>query len=111
MAESLKAREEGEVERVGGIYAAFAENLRQSLEDLREEDGAQLMLDLWPDEQRRQRQRDMKAIEGRLDTLADERERELDLVRERYRDIRPYCTIAALVFAVSPQDADEWKED
>ncbi len=111
VAESLKAREEGEVERVGGIYAAFAENLRQSLDDLREEDGAQLMLDLWPDEQRRQRQRDMKAIEGRLDTLADERERELALVRERYRDIRPYCTIAALVFAVSPQDADEWKED
>ncbi len=48
------------------------------------------------------------AMEARLDTLTDERARELAGIRERYADVRPYVSTAAVVFAVTPQDATDW---
>lgn len=106
---SLEDRKQAELDRVRGVYRAFKENLQASLDQLREEDQEQLSFDFSTDEQRRQRERDVKHIERRLDDVDDEAERELEAVRERYRDVRPYLTIAALVFAVSPQDVAEWE--
>lgn len=48
-------------------------------------------------------------MEQRLDDLGAEEQRELETIRNRYRDVKPYVSIAALVFAVSPQDAAQWK--
>jgi superfamily II DNA or RNA helicase len=106
---NLAKRLESELARVRGIYDAFELNLRDSIDQLDTSGGYQLQLDLDNDEQRRQRLRDLHAMHDRLDTLADERERELESVRERYRDPRPYVTIAALVFAVAPHNAQEWE--
>lgn len=107
--DSLSRREMDEAERTQGIYAAFAENLRASLDKLLGVDRAQLELDLCTDEQRRQREADVRAIRERLLVLGDEEANEVEGVRERYRDVRPVLNIAALVFAVSEKDARAWE--
>ena len=108
--DNLKAREKADLDRVKGIYGAFRENLRMSLDQLNGDDQAQLMFDLF-EEERRQRQQDVRNIARRLDSVDDEETRELDAVRERYRDVKPYLSIAALVFAVSPADAKAWEAE
>lgn len=108
--EDLEKREGDEVMRVEGIFAAFRANLEDSLASLRDDEFALFMQpQLWGDDQKRQRERDIRAMEDRLSTLGEEERRELDAVAERYRDIKPYVTIAALAFAVSPEDAAEWR--
>lgn len=108
--DNLRAREKADLERVRGIYGAFRENLRTSLGQLNGEDQAQLTLDLF-EEERRQRQQDVKNIARRLESVDDEETRELNTVRERYRDVKPYLSIAALVFAVSPADVEAWEAE
>ena len=108
--DNLKTREKVDLDRVKGIYGAFRENLRISLDQLNGDDQAQLMFDLF-EEERRQRQQDVRNIARRLDSVDDEETRELDAVRERYRDVKPYLSIAALVFAVSPADAKAWEAE
>ena len=107
--DDLKKREGEELSRVEGIFSAFRLNLEDSLEEVREEERElYLQPTLWVDDQRRQRTRDIQLMRDRLSTLDMEEKRELEAVAERYRDIKPYVTIAALVFALSPSDAKEW---
>jgi hypothetical protein len=107
--DDLAKRENEELARVEGIFSAFRLNLKDSLEELREvERELYNQPTLWVDDQRRQRTRDIQLMRDRLSTLGMEEKRELEAVTERYRDIKPYVTIAALVFAVSPDDAKEW---
>ncbi|WP_220395845.1 hypothetical protein [Bifidobacterium pseudocatenulatum] len=106
---SLKDREEVDLARAHGIFEQFRLNLNDSLESLRRQDENDLQLTLWEDDERRQRQRDIRKMEQRLDDLGAEEQRELETIRNRYRDVKPYVSIAALVFAVSPQDAAQWK--
>lgn len=106
----LEKREQDEMARVEGIFASFRANLEDSLESLKDQELSLFMQpQLWGDDQRRQRERDVRAMEDRLSTLGEEERRELDAVAERYRDIKPYVTITALAFAVSPDDAAEWR--
>ena len=44
-------------------------------------------------------------MEERLASLDDEERREVAAIRERYADIRPHVSAAAVVFALTPQDA------
>ena len=74
-----------------------------------EDDAAQLSL--WEDEERKQRKRDIRKMEQRLDDLDSEESRELDMIRLRYKDVKPYVSMAALVFAVSEQDAEQWRAE
>ncbi|WP_225220238.1 DISARM system SNF2-like helicase DrmD [Oerskovia merdavium] len=106
VAESLVKRKDADVDRAREIYAAFRRNLRDSLEALRREreDADGTLFGLLP-EQERQFQRDMRAMEDRLDTLDDEEKRELDSIRARYADVQPYVSAAAVVFALTPADA------
>ena len=106
MAEALRERSAADVERARGIYAAFRDNLSTSIASLRSEghEASQMLL---PDDQARQRQRDLEALQQRADELGDEEEREVAAIRERYADVRPYVTTAALVFALTPADAAE----
>jgi superfamily II DNA or RNA helicase len=100
----LEERRDSDIERARGIYTAFCTNLQDSLALLRSEAEEQLAM-LFSDDQQRQRQRDIRAMEDRLSTLSAEEEREVDGIRERYADVQPFVAAAAVVFALTPADA------
>ena len=104
VAERLVARRDSDIARAHQIFAAFRTNLRDSLRAIRAEEDEQLAM-LFVDDQLRQRQRDIRAMEERLETLDDEEAREVDGIRERYADIQPFVSAAAVVFALTPDDA------
>lgn len=105
--EQLTRRQEADVQRARDIFAAFRTNLRDSLARLRraDEEAAAMLL---PDDQQRQRRRDIEAMERRLDELGDEEARETEAIRERYADVKPHTTAAAVVFALTRDDAEGW---
>lgn len=95
VAESTRARE---------IFAAFRVNLRDSRDRLSREIAEQDAF-LFSDDQQAQRRRDLRAMEDRMASLDDEERRELDAIGERYADIKPHVSAAAVVFALTPADA------
>ena len=109
----LASRCQDDADRARGIFAAFRRNLQDSLRAVRqsEEEGQEALFTLVTDEQRRQRDRDVRAMEERLDALDEEEAREVDGIQERYQDIRPYVSQVALVFAVSGRDAEQWEQE
>lgn len=115
VSESLEKRHRDDVDRARGIYAEFRANLHDSLAHLRGEEAAQRegaagqLAFALPDDQHRQRQRDMRVMETRLERLDDEEAREVEGIRTRYSDVLPYVSAAALVFVLTPQDAQEWE--
>ncbi|WP_126032218.1 helicase-related protein [Bifidobacterium castoris] len=106
---SLHKREEDDKQRVHGIFSQFRANLQASLQRLKEEEDQEQMT-LWLDEEQRQRARDIANMTERLGALDDEERKEIELVDLRYRNIRPYVSIAALVFAVNERDAQQWRQ-
>lgn len=107
VAESLDARREADIARAREIFRAFRRNLTDSLRRLKEleAEAAETLFTL--PEQQRQYQRDIRAMEDRLATLDDEEAREIAGIRERYSDVKPFTTVAAVVFALTPQDAQQ----
>jgi superfamily II DNA or RNA helicase len=105
--EQLTRREVADVRRAHDIYAAFRSNLHDSLEALQqaEEEAAE---QLFTDDQQRQRRRDIDAMQRRLDELDDEEAREVAAITERYADVKPHTTAAAVVFALTRTDAEGW---
>lgn len=101
---TLDKRRDTDLQRAQEIYARFRDNLRNSLEQAKSEEAQQLTM-LFADDQQAQRRRDIRAMEDRLGTLEAEEKRELDGLRARYEDVRPYVSAAAVVFALTPQDA------
>jgi len=103
--DKLDERRVADIDRALQIFAAFRTNLGDSLRALRDaEEEREFMLAL-PDDQRDQRRRDIARMEERLSTLADEESREVQSLRERYADVQPYVSAAAVVFALTPRDA------
>lgn len=103
----LDRRRQADAERARKIYEAFRVNLRDSLAAMcraEEEDAAQL----FSDDQQRQRRRDIQAMQRRLDELDDEEAREVQAIQERYADVKPHTTAAAVVFALTPVDVASW---
>ena len=107
IADQLRGREQADVTRAGEIYAGFRRNLHESIAALTAID-AQEQLTLWPDDQRRQRERDIARMRNRRDELDDEQRREVDAIRARYADVKPHTMAAAVVFAMTPADAAQW---
>jgi hypothetical protein len=105
--EQLAQRQEADTRRAHEIYAAFRTNLHDSLAALNQAD-AEAAAQLWADDQQRQRRRDMDAMERRLGELGDEEAREILAITERYAEVKPHTTAAAIVFALTRADADEW---
>ena len=102
--ERLETRRTADVARAREIFGAFRLNLqesRQRLQAIEAEEAATL----WPTDQLAQVRRDIRAMEDRLATLADEEAREVAAIQDRYTDIRPHVSAAAVVFALTPQDA------
>jgi len=105
--EQLARREATDVQRAHDIYGAFRTNLRDSLDALRraEEEAA---ASLFADDQQRQRRRDVDAMDRRLDELDDEEAREVAAIADRYAEVKPHTTAAAVVFALTRTDAEGW---
>lgn len=100
----LAEREQADRDRAERIYAAFRRNLNESLDAARAAEN-ETQLALLPDDQARQRRSDIRAMEARLDALDAEEQRELSLIGERYTEVRPFVSAAAVVFALTPADA------
>ena len=108
--EQLTRRQSADIQRAREIFAAFRTNLGDSLSLLKaEESEAQGQLFTDPDQQRQWR-RDMEAMSRRLDELDDEEAREVMAITDRYADVKPHTTAAAVVFALTRADADGWTE-
>ena len=103
VSEQLSRRQQADLNRAREIFAAFRRNLAESLEQLTATE-AQAQLSLFPEEQQRQRRRDIESMRRRLDDLGDEEQREVTAIAERYREVRPHTTAAAVVFALTPED-------
>jgi len=102
--DALHKRRDTDIARARDIFAAFRVNLRESRErldrEIRDEEEK-----LFPDDQQRQRRRDLASMTDRLDSLDDEEQREIAAISARYAGIRPHVTAAAVVFALTPDDA------
>ena len=108
--EQLAKRQDADTQRAHEIFAAFRTNLRDSLAPLKAaEDEAQGQLFADPDQQR-QWSRDIEAMTRRLDELDDEEAREIAAITDRYADVKPHTTAAAVVFALTRDDAEGWVE-
>jgi hypothetical protein len=104
--DALYKRRDTDIDRAAKIYAAFRVNLRESYDRLaREIRGEEEKL--FPDEQQRQRRRDLASMDERLLSLDDEEQREIAGIRARYADVKPYVAAAAVVFALTPRDATD----
>jgi superfamily II DNA or RNA helicase len=102
---ALAARQDSDVTRATEIYAAFRVNLRESRDRLDQEIRSEDEL-LFTDDQQNQRRRDFSTIIDRLERLDGEEQREIDAIKARYAEIRPHVTAAAIVFALTPADAE-----
>lgn len=103
--EKLESRRDADMARAHEIFGAFRLNLRESrqrlADDIREQEEM-----LFTDDQQRQRKQDLRAMEDRLASLDEEEEREIVSIRERYADIKPHVSAAAVVFALTTHDAE-----
>lgn len=98
----LTKRKEADTARVVEIFDRFGTTLRDALAQAEAIDNDP-QLSLFDDE-RRQSERDLREIRQRMETLADDRGRELAAVESRYDDIRAWEFPAALIFAIAPKD-------
>jgi hypothetical protein len=106
--DQLRKREEADTQRAQEIFAAFRVNLRESLAVLQDAEAEAAMM-LLPDEQQKQRRRDIDSMSGRLEALDIEESREIAEISERYTDVKPHTTAAAIVFAITASDAQAWE--
>ena len=107
VAEQLTRRREADVKRARGIFAAFRQNLKDSLSRFHSFEN-ETQSALFDDAQARQRRRDMEAMDRRLGDLEDEETREITAINDRYVEVKPHTTAAAVVFALTRADAEEW---
>lgn len=103
--EQLDKRRAADVQRARDIFAAFRANLGESLNLLRSKD-AEAEAMLWGDDQQKQWRRDIESMQRRLEELDGEEAREIAAITDRYADVKPHTTAAAVVFALTPEDAE-----
>ena len=107
VADDLDRRRDADIIRAQQIFAAFRQNLADTLTALENADRKEEEM-LWADDARLQRRRDIAKMRDRLGSLSDEEHQEVAGLRERYADVRPFVSTAAVVFAITPADAAGW---
>jgi superfamily II DNA or RNA helicase len=108
--DTLHKRRDTDVARAREIFAAFRRNLQESRDRLQREIQSEEEK-LFADDQQRQRQHDLAGMIERLASLEDEEQREIDSISARYAEIKPHVTAAAVVFALTPEDAQAVKNN
>ncbi|NHD16010.1 MULTISPECIES: DISARM system SNF2-like helicase DrmD [unclassified Actinopolyspora] len=104
---TLAQREQAERERINTVIDQFAATLRAKLAE--DEDAAEEALFSRADvtrsrEERAQYRRDRQKWQDRLDQLATERDRELGVIAERYREQEPHRFPVAVVVVVPKRE-------
>jgi superfamily II DNA or RNA helicase len=102
--DTLHRRRDTDIARAREIFAAFRVNLQESRDRLDREIRSEEEL-LFPDDQQRQRRHDLASMIERLNSLDDEEPREIAAISGRYAEIKHHVTAAAVVFALTPEDA------
>jgi superfamily II DNA or RNA helicase len=103
--DTLLKRRDNDIARAREIFAAFRVNLQESRDrfdrEIRSEEET-----LFADDQQRQRRHDLASMIERLNSLDDEERREIEAISARYAEIKPHVTAVAVVFALTPEDAE-----
>ncbi|WP_232466271.1 DISARM system SNF2-like helicase DrmD [Diaminobutyricimonas sp. LJ205] len=106
--QDLDKRKTADLDRVDEVFARFREILTATLASA-EAHKREIEQMLFHEEQQ-QREKDLQNIRRRLDALADEQRDERDAVARRYANLQPHTFVAAVVFALSPADAEKLGE-
>ncbi len=103
----LEQREAEERERITSVIEQFSATLRSALAADEEQDALFSVAEAQreTEEERRQYQQDRRNWQRRLDELATERDRELDVIAARYRQQEPHKFPVAVVFVVPKREA------
>jgi len=103
----LAARQEAERRQITTSFERFAATLRKALADSQAEEGAlfSVVEGRGDDQEMAQFRRDREKWQERLLSLDAARERELDRVAARYRDIRRHSFPVAVIFVVPRREA------
>ena len=107
VAAELQERRNADLSNVDAIFENFRSTLESTL-DVAEEArraGEEALFQL--PEEKKQRDTDLARVRTRLSHLDDELHAERDAVERRYRDVQPHTFVAALVFALTPEDAEK----
>lgn len=102
--QDLVKRKTADLERVNEVFARFRQTLAGTLDNA--EERKRELEDMLFHEEQRQREKDLSNIRRRLDALAEEQRDERDAVSRRYANLQPHTFVAAVVFALSPADAE-----
>lgn len=103
----LHERREADLTTVDEIFARFRGTLESTLAAAEEarRAGDETLFQL--PEEKQQRDRDLARVRTRLSHLDEELHAERDSIERRYRDVQPHTFVAALVFALTPEDAEK----
>jgi superfamily II DNA or RNA helicase len=103
----LSDRKAADLARVEATFARFRATLDRSIAGM-EQAAAEAENQLFElTGSSRQRRRDISEVRRRLDSLEDELDRERAAVAARYETATPYPFAGALIFALTPGDAEE----
>ena len=101
----LEQRKQAEKDRILANLRQFEDTLRAKLAETDESGALISRLELASKEEREQYQRDHRSWEKRLAGLSRERDREINAIEARYRDLRVYRFPEAVVFVVPRREA------
>lgn len=102
--QDLVKRKAADLDRVNEVFARFRQTLAGTLDNADER--KRELEDMLFHMEQRQREKDLINIRRRLDALAEEQRDERDAVSRRYANLQPHTFVAAVVFALSPADAE-----
>ncbi|MGJ8720436.1 MAG: DISARM system SNF2-like helicase DrmD [Salinibacterium amurskyense] len=100
----LVKREAADLARVDEVFARFRQTLVSTLESA--EAAKKELEEMLFHEEQQQREKDLSNIRRRLEALTEEQRDERDAVSRRYANLQPHTFVAAVVFALSPADAE-----
>ncbi|TFD32132.1 ATP-dependent helicase [Cryobacterium sp. TMT1-62] len=102
--QDLDKRKIADLARVDEVFARFRHTLASTLDnaEVRRREVEQMLFH----EEQQQREKDLANIRRRLDVLTEEQRDERNAVARRYANLQPHTFVAAVVFALSPADAE-----
>ena len=103
----LESRRAADLDAVDQIFDRFRSTLEGTLASAEEarRAGEDMLFQL--DEEKQQREKDLARVRTRLAALEDEQNSERESIERRYRDVQAHTFVAALVFALTPEDVEK----
>ncbi|MFF2371643.1 DISARM system SNF2-like helicase DrmD [Agromyces sp. NPDC058110] len=105
--ESLQTRRQADLAAVDQIFDRFRGTLQSTLDSAAkaQREGEGMLFQLA--EEKQQREKDLQRVRTRLAVLDDEQRAERESIERRYRDVQAHTFVAALVFALTPEDVEK----